>query len=142
MRGFLLDTNVVSEIVRAEPAPRVLSFLAGQSDLWLSVIVLHELDFGLKQLPQGRRRRLIEASLSEFVTTYEDRILPVERREAEQAALFRAQSRRSGRVLHLADALIAGTAKAHDLVVATRNVDDFDNLGISVTNPWERLDWA
>ena len=136
MNGFLLDTNVISGILRPVPAARVVEFLTDQPDLWLSTIVLHELDFGLDMLPQGRRRDRLGAVWSEFVATYEDRILPIWREEAAQAALFRTQCHRSGRVLHLADALIAGTAKANDLHVATRNVTDFEGLDLGVTNPW------
>lgn len=137
MNGFLLDTNVVSELTKNVPNSQVITFLAAQNDLWLSIIVLHELDFGLNLLPLGRRRDRISAALAAFVTEYEDRILPVDRPEAEQAASLRAQARRSGRVLHLGDALIAGTAKTHNLAVVTRNVADFDGLDVDVTNPWE-----
>ncbi|MDE2722353.1 MAG: type II toxin-antitoxin system VapC family toxin [Gemmatimonadota bacterium] len=137
MNGFLLDTNVVSELTKNVPNSQVITFLVAQNDLWLSIIVLHELDFGLNLLPLGRRRDRISAVLAAFVTEYEDRILPVDRPEAEQAASLRAQARRSGRVLHLGDALIAGTAKTHNLAVATRNVADFDGLDVDVTNPWE-----
>ena len=137
MNGFLLDTNVVSELTKNVPNSQVITFLAAQNDLWLSIIVLHELDFGLNLLPLGHRRDRISAALAAFVTEYEDRILPVDRPEAEQAASLRAQARRSGRVLHLGDALIAGTAKTHNLAVATRNVADFDGLDVDVTNPWE-----
>ena len=137
MNGFLLDTNVVSELTKNVPNSQVITFLAAQNDLWLSIIVLHELDFGLNLLPLGRRRDRISAALVAFVTEYEDRILPVDRPEAEQAASLRVQARRSGRVLHLGDALIAGTAKTHNLAVATRNVADFEGLDVDVTNPWE-----
>ena len=137
MNGFLLDTNVVSELTKNVPDSQVIAFLAAQNDLWLSIIVLHELDFGLNLLPLGRRRDHISAALAAFVTEYEDRILPVDRPEAEQAASLRAQARRSGRVLHLGDALIAGTAKTHNLAVATRNMADFDGLDVDVANPWE-----
>ena len=85
----------------------------------------------------GRRRDSLRDWLSDLVVEYADRILPVGRREAEWAALLRAQARRSGRVLRLADALIAGTARANDLAIATRNIRDFDNLGIAITNPWD-----
>ena len=137
MSGFLLDTNVVSELTKDVSDSRVVAFLAIQDDLWLSTIVLHELEFGLHLLPLGRRRDRISAALAAFVVEYEDRVLPVGRQEAEQAAALRAQARRSGRVLHVSDALIAGTAKAHGLVVATRNVADFDGLEVDITNPWE-----
>ena len=137
MNGFLLDTNVVSETTKPEPASQVTAFLTAQNDLWLSVIVLHELEFGLQLLLPGRCRDWIAAALSAFVAEYEHRILPIGRQEARSAARFRGQSRRSGRVLHLADALIAGTAQVNGLTIATRNVDDFDGLGVAVTNPWE-----
>ena len=139
MTGVLLDTNVVSELTRETPDSRVLAFLAGHDNLWLSAVVLHELDFGVGLLPPGRRRDGIGAALSAFVTEYEDRILPVGRPEARQAAALSARAHRSGRVLDLGDALIAGTASANDLSVATRSVRDFDGLGLDVIDPWRPL---
>ena len=136
MRGFLLDTNVVSELVKPVPEPLVIRFLT-RPDLWLSTITLHEMDFGLSLLPAGRRRERFSLALLALVSGYEDRILPIGRAEALQAAKLRAQAHQSGRVLHLADALVAGIAKANDLWVATRNVGDFNGLGIDVTNPWD-----
>ncbi len=137
MSGYLLDTNVVSELTKNVPHPQVMAFLAERHDLWLSAMVLHELEFGLQLLPPGQRIDGLRAVLAGFITGYEHRILPLERSGAEWAARFRAQAIRSGRVLDLGDALIAGTAKAHDLAVATRNVGDFEYLGVAVTNPWE-----
>ena len=136
MNGILLDTNVVSELTRDAPDSRVIAFLNRHTDLWVSSIVLHELYFGVRLLPSGRRRDGLRSVLAEFVTEYAARILPLERREAEAAAELRAHAHRSGRVLHLGDALIAGTAKAHGLAVATRNVTDFNGLDVEVTNPW------
>lgn len=137
MTGYLLDTNVISELTRNAPAPPVVTFLSGHHNLWLSTIVLHKLVFGLRLLPLGQRRDRLEAALSEFITGYEERVLPLERMGAEWAAHFRAQAHRAGRVLDLGDALIAGTAKAHDLTLATRNVADFGSLDLDVVNPWE-----
>lgn len=137
MSGYLLDTNVVSEIFREAPDLQVRSFLAEQEDLWLSVVALHELEFGLNLLPRGRRREDLRTALSSYVEAYADFILPVTRTEAEQAALLRVQAQRGGRVLHLADALIAGTAIVHNLMLATRNVKDFTALDVNVVNPWE-----
>ena len=136
MRGCLLDTNVVSELTRDVPDPRVVAFLSGRAELWLPAIVVHELEFGLALLPPGRRRDAIDAALSAFVALYEDRILPLGRAEAAHAAALGARARRSGRVLDLGDALIAGTAVAHDLAVATRNVRDFQDLGLDLADPW------
>lgn len=137
MNRFLLDTNVVSELTRTEPAANVMTFLAEPHDLWLSAIVVHELEFGLQLLPDGQRRDLLSAALAGIITEYQDRILPFDREGAEWAAVFRAQAHRSGRVLDLGDALVAGTARAHDLSVATRNVADFSGLDVRVINPWE-----
>lgn len=137
MIGFLLDTNVVSELTKALPDPRVIAFLSEQHELWLSALVVHELEFGLQLLPPGQLRDGLRAKLAGLITEYEDRILPLEKTAAEWAARLRAQAQLSGRVLDLGDALIAGTAKAHDLSVATRNVRDFDGLDVGVVNPWD-----
>ena len=90
----------------------------------------------MRLLEQGRKRNRLQADLAGFATEYEDRILSLDRVAAEWAAQFRAQSQRSGRMLELGDALIAGTAKANGLSVATRNVTDFQHLDVGVTNLW------
>ena len=136
MSGTLLDTNVISELTRDEPDARVISFLSRHQELWVSSIVLHELEFGLHLLPPGSRREGLRSVVSKFVTEHADRILPLDRSAAVAAAELRARAQRSGRVLHLGDALIAGIAKAHDMTLATRNVTDFDGLDVSLTNPW------
>jgi predicted nucleic acid-binding protein len=137
LNGILLDTNVISELTRDEPDEHVVSFLATHQDLWVSTVVLHELEFGLRLLPRGRRREELESAVAKFVASYTDRMLPVDRREAQAAAVLRVRAQQSGRILHLGDALIGGTAMAHDLAVATRNVTDFDGLDLVVINPWQ-----
>ena len=136
--GYLLDTNVVSEVIGRSPTDeRVAAFLEERGDLWLSAVVIHELEYGLLLLPQGRRRTGLGVALASFVIGYEDRILPLDRPAAEQAAELRARSQQAGRPFGLADALIAGTAKAHGMTVATRNVTDFGRLDVGVLNPWQ-----
>ena len=98
--------------------------------------------FGLRLLLPGSRREGLRSVVSKFVTEYADRILPLDRSAAVAAAELRARAQRSGRVLHLGDALIAGTAKVHDLMLATRNVTDFDGLDVDLTNPWEETGMA
>ncbi len=139
MRGFLLDTNVVSEMAKPAPDLQVVAFLNSGGDLWLSTMVVHELDFGLRLLPAGRRRRQLGHALAAIQAQYENCLIAIGRREARLAARLRAQARRSGRTPGVADALIAGTAAVHDLAVATRNISDFDSLDIDVVSPWEPL---
>ena len=137
MNGYLVDTNVVSELTRRRPHPRVASFLAGTVDVWLSCVVIHELELGIRLLPSGRRRDLLDAAVNDLLAGFGSRVLPIDQTVGRQAARLRAQAQRSGRVLHLGDGLIAGTAVTHDLALATRNVGDFAGLDVRITNPWE-----
>ncbi len=139
MRGFLLDTNVVSELAKRAPDPQVVAFLNSRDDLWLSTVVTCELEFGLRLVPVGRRRRQLEDALTAIVTEHQHRLLPVGRREARQGARLRAQAQLAGRIASVSDSLIAGTAAAHDLAIATRNVSDFEGLGVDVVSPWTAL---
>ena len=136
MNGFLLDTNVVSETAKQRPQPAVVEFMITQTDSWLSVVVVHELAYGIMILDEGLRRDLMAAWLSQVVSDFSGRILAVDRQAAEFAASMRAQVHRDGRRLKIADALIAGTAMANDMTVVTRNVRDFDGLGVEIVNPW------
>lgn len=136
MRGVLLDTNVVSEVAKPAPSPNVVAFLADRIDLWLSVVVIHELEYGVHLMPPGRRRDARLATLLAMTARFNRRVLPIGPAEAGHASRLRARARRAGRTVHLGDALIAGTATAHDLVLATRNVDDFAPFDIELLNPW------
>ncbi len=136
MKGFLLDTNVISELVNPAPDKNVVEFLSTMDSAWLSIISLHELSYGLGLLPKGKRHTELEDKLQQLLSEYSDWIIPVNQLEANQAALFRVQAKNQGRVIHFADALIAGTAKVHDLSVVTRNVDDFLGVDVEVVNPW------
>ena len=80
---------------------------------------------------------MLRVNLSRLIAQYEDRILPLDRSSAEWAAIIRVQSKRSGNAISIPDAFIAGIAKANDLVVATRNVSDFQPIDVRVFNPWE-----
>ncbi len=136
MSGYLLDTNVISELASSAPDSNVLNFLSTSGDLWIPVIAIYEIEYGLRILPHGRRRRRLESAMSAFIEQYADRILRIDREAAECAGALCADAKRSGRRLDASDALIAGAAKARGLTVATRNVKDFDYLDIAVANPW------
>ena len=137
MTKYLLDANVVSETTKDQPNPSVVGFLSESAGLWLASMVVHELEFGLRLTPPGRRRDHLQEVLYRFLGNYEDRILPFDRASAVWAARFRANAVRAGRPRDLPDLILAGTAKAHDLTVATRNVRDFEGLEIDLVNPWE-----
>ena len=137
MTAFLLDTNVISELTKSAPNPGVIEFVAAEYDLWLSSIVIHEIEYGLQLLPSGQRRNRLYGIRDRLVSAYQDRILVVDQTSAEWAARFRAEARRLGRVIGLGDALIAGTAKRNSLTVATRNIADFEHFDVAVRNPWE-----
>lgn len=139
MNGILVDTNVISELTRDTPSSQIISFFVEYDELWLSTIVVHELKFGIELLPLGNRRDRIYSAITDLVSQYSDRILPVGDSEATQAAIYRAQRHRLGRVLDLGDALIAGTAKVNGLALATRNIRDFEYLELELINPWDSL---
>jgi predicted nucleic acid-binding protein len=128
---YLCDTNIVSEIMRREPDPAVLSWFRSQDSVALSAIVLEELVFGL------RRKALYEkeAWLRRFVAKA-CVVHPVEAADAFWAAEKRGQLSAAGRTVHQADALIAAAAWRNGLVLATRNVRDFDGFGIALLDPF------
>ena len=138
MSGHLLDTDVVSELTKAAPAAGVVAFLAEHDDLWLSSLVLHELEFGLQLLQHGPSRDALRLMLGELTSEFGERIVALGRREAEWAARLRAQAQQAGYMPDLRDALLAGIARAHDLAIATRRVRDFEGLDVAVSDPWDR----
>ncbi len=129
---FLVDTNVLSEILKREPDPRVADWFSKLDRVTLSVITLEELIFGL------RRRSLLkkEAWLRQMLADKGD-ILPVSDAAAHWCGDQRARLAKVGRIVTQADALIASCAWEHGLVLATRNTKDFDEFGIALINPFE-----
>ena len=140
MTGFLLDTNVPSEVGRPRPDAKVQQWIKAQvaTDLFISVISLGELRVGFELLPLDiRRLRMQQWFLSEVVPMFQGRIVPVTQTIAERWGTLEAQSRKDGTNLGMADGLIAATALVHDLTLVTRNVKDFESLGLTLLNPWE-----
>ena len=112
MTDYAVNTNVVSELAKPAPHPRVIAFLAGADDtFWMPAIVVFEMEYGVAALPQGRRRRELSAAISGIIADFADRILPLERAGAEWAARYRAQRHSVGYDIDVSDALIAGIAK-------------------------------
>ncbi len=136
MKRLLLDTNVLSEAGKPAPELRVTSFLRTHREIFISVIALHEIEYGTALLPKGRRRAELETAMAAVIQTFRYNILAIGESEARLAAHMRAEARKRGRVLHLPDALIAATSRENGLTLATRNVSDFDYLGVAVVDPW------
>ena len=137
MPGYLLDTNVISELTKPIPDSSVVAFLSEEEDLWLSSILVHEIEYGLRLLPKGRRKNHLSRLHTRILETYSDRILALDSTAAELSADFRAKAQLAGRAIDLGDALIAGIAKSHNLTIATRNTADFGHLDVDVADPWK-----
>jgi predicted nucleic acid-binding protein len=137
-RGWLIDTNIVSEWVKPRPDVGVVRWLdeADEDHIFLSVISLVEIRFGVERLAPGRRRTRLDAWLrEELPARFERRIVPVDAEVADACGRLLAHARQAGRGLGAMDALIAATCLACDLVLATRNLADFDGLGIALHAP-------
>jgi toxin FitB len=134
--AILLDTNIISETTRQTPDASVLRFLHGLSEAFVSVVTIHELHFGIYRLPLGQRRTDLASAVDRMLATFDDAIIDLDSALARRAAELRADTQAQGRVLHLADALIAATALERGLPLATRNVKDFTGLGLTLINPW------
>jgi predicted nucleic acid-binding protein len=140
MKGFLLDTNVPSEMTRPRPQSGVSRWLddADDDQLYFSVVSLGEILKGITVLPEGKRRSNLQQWLDETLRPwFQGRILPVDEPIAERWGVLAGQRQLSGRPLKVADGLIAATALEYDLAIVTRNVRDFDGLGVEIFNPWE-----
>ena len=133
----LLDTNVLSELLRPAPHPGVVAFVRAAPAARLPVVVLHALEYGALRLPSGRDRERLTRFVDEVAISFRGRILEVDPVRAREAGRIRAEAERGGRVLGIADALIAGIARAASLPLATRNVRHFEGLGIELHDPWQ-----
>ncbi len=136
---ILLDTNVISELMRAEPAQTVLDWFAKHdaADLCISAVTEAELRTGVAILPEGQRRDRLQAAIDAMIDLdFQARILPFDSPAAKAYAEIAAQRRAAGRPIAEADCQIAAIARATDAPIATRNVKDFDGCGVRVINPW------
>jgi predicted nucleic acid-binding protein len=136
--SFLLDTNAVSEWVKPRPNPGLVAWVesADEDRLYLSVISLAELHYGVERLPAGRRRVRLEQWIhQDLPLRFENRILPVDTRVAEAWGKTLSRCEAAGRPINAMDAFLAATAEILHLTLVTRNVADFPMLK-TVLNPW------
>lgn len=134
--SYLIDTNVISELRRKAPSQGVVGWLEGRpsSTLFLSVLTVGEIRKGIDAISDvGRRQSLTDWLEIELIAFFTGRILTVDVGVADRWGRLIA---RAGRPLPAIDSLLAATALEHDLVLVTRNTKDFENLGVSLINPW------
>ena len=136
---IVLDTNVLSALMRTNPEAVVVEWLDRQpaDSVWLTSITVFEARFGLALLPKGRRRSGLERALDCVLTEdLANRVLAFDSMAAVTATQLAADRQRAGRVVDLRDTLIAGIALARRATIATRNTRHFEGLDVSVVDPW------
>ena len=135
---ILLDTNVVSEAMKPEPAPSVRAWLDAQAaeTLYLSSVTIAELMFGIGALSNGRRKDKLAAALDAVLDMFADRILPFDTRAARRYADLAVRARAAGKGFPTPDGYIAAIAAAHDFAVASRDTSAFTAAGLVVIDPW------
>ena len=139
--AWLLDTNVLSEIRKPRPEPKVVTFVSGTplDELYVSAVTLAELRFGIDLLSHGSAQR---ANLSQWLTQtirpmFNDRVLPVTEDIMFRWRVLMEDGRKSGHTFSQPDLIMAATALQHGLTVVTRDRSDFDRAAVPVVNPWE-----
>jgi predicted nucleic acid-binding protein len=136
---ILLDTNVISELMRPSPSPRVIDFIRQQQTdtLFISSLAEAEIRYGIFRLPRGRRRDFLADSFQRFLALgFDGRIIAFDSAAAAAYAEIRTRREQSGLPVTIPDAMIAATALACGASVATRNVAYFIACGIGVMDPW------
>lgn len=137
---IILDTDVLSAMMRRAPEPQVVEWLDRQpgESIWITSVTLFEVRLGLALLPKGRRRRALEASFARLLEdVLENRVLDFDSAAAHEAATLAAERTKAGRPVEVRDTQIAGIALARRGTLATRNVRHFGDLNVPVVNPWQ-----
>ncbi len=137
---LVLDTNVLSDTLSPEPAPQVAKWISAQplETLYTVAVCQAEILSGIAVLPEGRRRRALEAAArAVFSRDFEGRVLPFDGQAAAAYAEIFAARRRAGRPIEPIDLMIASVARAHGACMVTRDISGFDGCGLTLINPWE-----
>ena len=137
---ILIDTNVISELWKAEPNPDVLAWMDEQAveTLYLSAVTVAELRFGVAAMPEGKRRSIYQERLEkEVLPAFTGRVLPFDLAASRAYADLMASAKESGKAIGKADGYIAASASAYGLMVATRDISPFEAAGLKFVNPWD-----
>ena len=139
MNGWLLDTNILSELRRPKPEPKVTAFIAAQplQSLYVSTVTLAEIRFGIELLPDAARRSELNDWLARKVRpTFEQRVLEITDEIMLKWRLLVEEGRKVGHTFSQPDLLIAATAQHHGITVVTRDTADYSKARVDVFNPW------
>ena len=137
---YLLDTNVISELVAKQPSTKVIEWLDGahESQLYLSVVTIGEITKGIEKLPESPRKSALRNWLTdELLVRFQGRILVIDSAVMLTWGALIATLEMKGRKLPAIDSLVAAIARHGGLVMVTRNVVDFADTGLTILNPWE-----
>ena len=137
---LLLDTNVVSELMRPRPNPHVLEWVAAQplSEIAITTITVMEVRYGIALLPRSKRRADLDRKFHDFLAQgFAGRVLPFDQSAADACADVRAVRRHMGNPITIEDGMIAAIARAHGAPVATRDIGGFEGCGLTLINPWQ-----
>jgi len=140
---IVLDTNVLSALMRQVPEVQVVEWLDRQpaESVWITSITLFEARLGLALLPKGRRQQTLEAAFARLLEEdLENRVLDFDSTAATEAASLAAARQKAGRPVDMRDTQIAGIALARRATLATRNVRHFQDLNVPVVDPWKDRD--
>ncbi|MHB1537899.1 MAG: PIN domain-containing protein [Solirubrobacteraceae bacterium] len=139
---IVLDTNVVSELMRPAPSVRVLAWVKRQiqRDLYTTAITLAEIRYGIERLPDGSRKRTLAATADQVFGDFADQLLAFERSAALRYATIVTARDRAGRPIDGFDAQIASICLEHEAALTTRNVADFELTGVQLIDPWRAAD--
>jgi predicted nucleic acid-binding protein len=138
MNRFLLDTNIVSELTRVKPEQNVTHWFSSvdESGLFMSVLTIGEIRKGLSAIPQAKKKLDLEKWFVDLKYRFTGRLLNIDDSVAEQWGILSAAARKQGKPLSVVDGLLAATAISHNLILVTRNVNDFAIDKLSILNPW------
>lgn len=135
---IVIDTNIISEMMREEPDRQVIAWTETVGRLHTTAVTLAEIDYGIARLPNGRRKDRLTATAAQAFADFDDVILPFDARAARRYAGIVLCRECAGRPIATADAQIAAICASRGATLATRNTDDFEATGISLLNPWNR----
>jgi len=136
---IVLDTNVISALMRSEPDPVVVSWLDSlpPESIWTTSITVFEIRLGIEIREAGRRRRQLEEAFAKVLEEdLEDRVLPLDQVAADAAGRIAAERRKIGRTVEIRDVQIAGIVHARKATLATGNTRHFEGCGLVLVNPW------